>query len=140
MHPRRGAAACLVTSLLVALVLVGASARAQDTVGILFTSNDQSGTICAGQRWSDIYVLDGGEMRRITNALEQIPDAEAFCRISYVRPVYSADGSKIAAIRYEGSSTSVIVMNADGSDHRPVGYEGEGHALVASWSPDGTRL
>jgi hypothetical protein len=122
------------------IVAALAPARAQGAPAVIFTSNDQSGKLACGSTWSDVYRLQGGVVTRLTNAIQQMPDAEAFCQIGYVRPMLSPDGTRIAAMRYEGTSTAIIVMNADGSDHRVVTHQGEGHPLGASWSPDGKRL
>lgn len=55
-------------------------------------------------------------------------------------PVWSPDGRRIAYCAGSGSgSEQVIVMNADGSDARPL-TAGSSRHLFVDWSPDGQRL
>lgn len=52
-----------------------------------------------------------------------------------IHPRWSPDGSKIALIRQTGSTTALVVVDADGRNRRSLR-----EALDAAWSPDGTRL
>ena len=55
-------------------------------------------------------------------------------------PVWSPDGRRIAYCAGSGSgSEQVIVMNADGSEARPL-TAGSSRHLFVDWSPDGRRL
>src|SRR5688500_7626669 len=49
---------------------------------------------------------------------------------------WSPDGARLALTVAGGVTSSVVVMNADGSDRREVGPGG----YAPSWSPDGSRL
>ncbi|HEY7874881.1 MAG TPA: hypothetical protein VIG64_07130 [Actinomycetota bacterium] len=54
-------------------------------------------------------------------------------------PEWSPDGSQIAFTRTEGRRTSIVVMDADGSNERRL-TSGRGDDGDAQWSPDGTHI
>jgi dipeptidyl aminopeptidase/acylaminoacyl peptidase len=82
--------------------------------------------------------VDGGEQALIAESLGQVPTGEEGRGIQW-----SPDGTRIAVLADAGTPT-LYVMNADGSERRPLA---EG-ALIAHglgspnpvWSPDGTRI
>lgn len=78
-------------------------------------------------------------------ALSYVPLAEPDLRVKLAdgfasSPVWSPDGRRIAYCAGSGSGgEQVIVMNADGSDARPLTNDGSRHLFV-DWSPDGSKL
>ncbi len=80
----------------------------------------------------NIYVMrsDGSELTRLTYWTPN----ETGGRAGVQRPVWSPDGSRIAA-SFEGERTWLFVMNADASNLVTLA-EGRDPA----WSPDGTRI
>ena len=69
--------------------------------------------------------------------------AEAENIIAYARP--SPDGGRIMFIKIPDSETpyttgELWVMDADGSDPRPLADADAGHGYAAAWSPDSKRL
>jgi Tol biopolymer transport system component len=54
-------------------------------------------------------------------------------------PAWSPDGKKIAFYRWKDKKSEIWVMNADGSDQRPLTKLGL-DARYPSWSPDGSRI
>jgi Tol biopolymer transport system component len=63
-------------------------------------------------------------------------------RFVYDRPRYSPDGSRIAFSVWDVAAGRgrVHVMNADGTDLRPLAADGVVHTGWPVWSPDGTVL
>ena len=57
-------------------------------------------------------------------------------------PAWSPDGKKIAFVRLSGDDGyhQIFVMNADGTDVRPVTEFDSGGIFGVSWSPDGKRI
>ena len=88
------------------------------------------GAVVGGQ-W-DIYTtdIDTGESTQLTTS----PGDD-------VAPAWSPDGSQIAWIANQASSSQVWVMNRDGSDQRQVTtWTGPGAVYYATWLPDGSEL
>lgn len=58
------------------------------------------------------------------------------------QPCFSPDGKKIAYVKYssDAKSTSIWIMNIDGSEQVQLTDAKKGYALNPRWSPDGTRL
>jgi Tol biopolymer transport system component len=71
--------------------------------------------------------IDGSDPHRLTPAAWDAQD-----------PAWSPDGSQIAFVRADGATTGIYLMNADGSDPKPI--VGSPGATQPTWSPDGTKL
>lgn len=58
------------------------------------------------------------------------------------QPCFSPNGKKIAYVKYssDAKSTSIWIMNVDGSEQVQLTDAKKGYALNPRWSPDGTRL
>lgn len=58
------------------------------------------------------------------------------------QPCFSPDGQRIAYVKYssDAKSTSIWIMNIDGSEQVQLTDAKKGFALNPRWSPDGTRL
>ena len=80
---------------------------------------------------NDIYTMDadGKHETRLTN--NAADDA---------RPVWSPQGDNIAFISDRRDGYEIYLMNADGSNQRPLRAADPVRAFDAEWSPDGTRL
>ncbi len=81
---------------------------------------------------NDIYTMDGDGKHetRLTNS----PTDDAV-------PVWSPQGDRIAFVSdRRGEGYEIYLMNADGSNQRPLRAENPVRAFDAQWSPDGTRL
>lgn len=79
----------------------------------------------------DIYLLDGGsgiEVARLTSnhSIE-------------TSPAWSPDGRRIAFVTDRGGGPQVYIMNADGSDQRPLPLPGS-YNTSPDWSPDGQMI
>jgi Tol biopolymer transport system component len=94
--------------------------------GAVVFASDASGTF-------EIYsVVDGGPPTSLTAGLG-----------SAVEPAVSPDGTQIAFARYnpdDQGNLMIYVMNADGSDPRPVMEEQPKLNWRPTWSPDGSQL
>jgi Tol biopolymer transport system component len=79
---------------------------------------------------ASIYVMkaDGGEQRNLTNSN---PNEFAY------NPSWSPDGLKIAFTLTDRGSTTVRVMNADGTNQRDIV---NGYLYPNAWSPNGSQL
>lgn len=102
-----------------------------DNKKIIFSSD--RATILDIEGVHDIYTMnrDGSEVSRLTDS-----DVQKF------HPVWSPDGKKIA---FEGrgngnNSSSIYVMNADGSGLFQVTHNLSPGGHYPTWSPDGSRL
>ncbi len=97
---------------------------------------------------SEVYVLTlvTGQVSRLTtdscvrfSAPGVLADESCeYGHISNYSPSWSPDGRLIAFIKGAGSSNSVYMMNADGSNQHPVGDAS--HANHIDWSPTGQQL
>lgn len=58
------------------------------------------------------------------------------------QPCFSHDGTKIAYVKYssDAKSTSIWVMNIDGSEQMQITDAKKGYAMNPRWSPDDTQL
>jgi TolB protein len=91
----------------------------------------QEEELALGEWIGEIHVIngDGTGQRRLTSNGDEAEDSS---------PVWSPDGRKIAFSRGYGKST-VIVMNADGTDQRPISNPlKSGHS--PAWSPDASQI
>jgi Tol biopolymer transport system component len=74
--------------------------------------------------------IDGGTVTRLT-------DKRLFVSGP---PAWSPDGSRIAFAAHDGDGQRLFVMNADGSDVRPITDADGLWVTGGAWSPDGTRI
>lgn len=91
---------------------------------ILFHS-DRSGNF-------DIWLIENdGDPVQLTDALE-----------ADVEPAWSPDGTQIvfASARDDPENVQLYIMNADGSDQRPIQPFEASDSWAPSWSPDGQRI
>jgi CSLREA domain-containing protein len=78
---------------------------------------------------------DGTNLAQLTNS------TSAETNGSYSEPDYSPDGTKITFIKKSGSVSSIMVMNADGSNLTAVSTPASVLGLAQPrWSPDGTKI
>lgn len=81
---------------------------------------------------NDVYTMDADgkhETRLTTNAADD------------AAPVWSPQGDKIAFVsNRRGDGYEIYLMNADGSNQRPLRADAPVRAIAADWSPDGSRL
>lgn len=99
-----------------------------DGTKIAFTSN-RSGR-------SNIYLMnaDGSNVQAITNLSNTDVDLRVY------DPAWSPDGTKLVYVAsFMGETSSLVVVNADGSGTRAIVGAGSEVADPA-WSPDGTRI
>lgn len=88
---------------------------------------------------SDVFVatLNGQRLEDVRNLTPRGAGAAALD----VTPAWSPDGTQIAfASNRDGSDFKLWVMNADGSNARPLTPTGAYADVLPSWSPDGQRL
>jgi Tol biopolymer transport system component len=99
---------------------------------IVFAANDEEGN-------SQIFSMraDGTELRQLTF----LEDDEAYM------PAWSPDGTQIVfstTLRSSSNGFSLYLMNADGSNMRPMNEPQSSHIPTpgnnARWSPDGSRI
>ncbi|HLL72364.1 MAG TPA: LpqB family beta-propeller domain-containing protein [Pyrinomonadaceae bacterium] len=88
---------------------------------------------------ANIYVMnsDGSNVRSVTNFG---PDSSS---ATFHDPAWSPDGTKllfVRTIRTQGGSSSLAVVNADGSGNPTFFSLGIREAADPAWSPDGTRI
>jgi Tol biopolymer transport system component len=112
---------CLVSNLLFPVISAAAVPPVPTPVpgGLIAFVSDRDGS-------PEIYSMnsDGSNVTRLTS----VTTADF--------PSWSPDGKQIAFV----SSGTIHVMNADGSDQRPVYLEFKSEVFAAAWSPDGTRF
>ena len=75
--------------------------------------------------------VDGGTAEPLTQ--------ESGVALNY-HPRYSPDGSRIAFVSDRGGQNNLWVMNADGSDPRPVFQDLSIRVLEPAWTPDGQYI
>jgi Tol biopolymer transport system component len=78
---------------------------------------------------------DGGEPRRLVTFDAAVATAR--------QPAWSPDGRRIvftASAAATPGTEHLVMMNADGSDRRPLTEPDGPYSLEAAWSPDGTRV
>ncbi|HEX8189628.1 MAG TPA: LpqB family beta-propeller domain-containing protein [Pyrinomonadaceae bacterium] len=80
---------------------------------------------------NDIYVMDA-DGKRQTRLTDSVNDDSA--------PVWSPQGDKIAFVSDRRGAFEIFLMNADGSNQRPLRADGPVVGFDFVWSPDGTRL
>lgn len=80
---------------------------------------------------NDIYVMDAGGKHQT-----RLTDSPA----NDSSPVWSPQSDSIAFISDRRGSFEIFLMNADGSNQRPLRESGPVNAFEFVWSPDGTRL
>jgi TolB protein len=112
-----------------------ASARKLAKVSAAFDVAPEAASQIAFSRATDggsqIYVMnpDGTAVRQLTRGPSY-----------HVDPSWSADGERLAVVRYNGTEFGqIFIMNADGSNPTQLTREPIG-ANRPSWSPDGTRI
>lgn len=108
--------------------------------GIQWVSWSPGGENLVGTDWayggrynSDLWIwnLDDGSRTKITNR----PDGTAF----HI-PVWSRDGSKIAAQFYQNGNWDIVLMNADGSGIVNLTFDWDSSEWHPAWSHDGQYL
>ena len=79
----------------------------------------------------DLYTvpIEGGEATALTEGIEWS-----------FQPRFSPDGTRIAFVSDRGGADNLWVMNADGTDPRPVTEEKENLVHNPGWSPDGDYI
>ena len=80
----------------------------------------------------DIWLMEnGGEPVQLTDALE-----------ADVEPAWSPDGTQIVFVsaRDDPENVQLYIMNADGSEQRPLQPFEAADSWAPSWSPDGQRI
>jgi Tol biopolymer transport system component len=73
--------------------------------------------------------IEGGTITRLTDD-----------RLFASAPAWSPDGSRIAFAAHDGSGQRLFIVNADGSDVRPITDADRYWVTGGAWSPDGTRI
>jgi TolB protein len=88
------------------------------------------GSSSASGPYRDVYMVngDGSDLRNLTHTTEAEEYAAA----------YAPDGRTIAFAAYDGSSTRIFVINADGSGKRALTPEITETNMA--WSPDGRKI
>ena len=78
----------------------------------------------------DIWVMnnDGSHKRRLTATGNDF------------QPTWSPDGTEITFVRANLRSTTIAVMNADGTNQRIIVDRGRFGSFNPDWSPDGTTI
>ena len=107
--------------LALAILLVTATPATADFPGV----NGQIAYDRAGQIW--LTNQDGSAQHEIATGGQ---------------PAWSADGKRIAYVANPTGSTTgeLMVMNADGSNQRPIDTDLGPNVTTPSWSPDGTQV
>lgn len=95
--------------------------------------------------WATFFFGFGGTTVVVENSeiwMKNLKTGETTLLGNGYQPCFSPDGKKIAYVKYssDAKSTSIWVMNVDGSDQVQVTDAKKGYALTPRWSPDGKRL
>jgi len=95
--------------------------------------------------WATFFFGFGGTTIVVENSeiwMKNLKTGETTLLGNGYQPCFSPDGKKIAYVKYssDAKSTSIWVMNVDGSDQVQVTDAKKGYALTPRWSPDGKRL
>ena len=95
--------------------------------------------------WSTFFFGFGGTTIVVENSeiwMKNLKTGETTLLGNGYQPCFSPDGKKIAYVKYssDAKSTSIWIMNIDGSDQVQVTDAKKGFALTPRWSPDGKRL
>ncbi|MDT7808049.1 MAG: TolB protein [Acidobacteriota bacterium] len=81
---------------------------------------------------NDIYVIDADGKHQTRLTTDPADD---------VLPIWSPRGDQIAFVTNRGGSYNIYLMNADGSNQRPLRSTGDPiYGDDIEWSPDGTKL
>ena len=95
--------------------------------------------------WTTFFFGFGGTTVVVENSeiwLRNLKTGENVLLGNGYQPCFSPDGKRIAYVKYssDAKSTSIWVMNIDGSEQVQVTDAKKGFALNPRWSPDGKRL
>ncbi len=95
--------------------------------------------------WATFFFGFGGTTIVVENSeiwMKNLKTGETTLLGNGYQPSFSPDGKQIAYVKYssDAKSTSIWVMNIDGSDQVQVTDAKKGFALTPRWSPDGKRL
>lgn len=95
--------------------------------------------------WSTFFFGFGGTTIVVENSeiwMKNLKTGETTLLGNGYQPCFSPDGKQIAYVKYssDAKSTSIWIMNIDGSDQVQVTDAKKGFALTPRWSPDGKRL
>ena len=95
--------------------------------------------------WATFFFGFGGSTVVVENSeiwLRNVKTGENVLLGNGYQPCFSPDGKKIAYVKYssDAKSTSIWIMNVDGSEQVQVTDAKKGFALNPRWSPDGSRL
>ena len=98
-----------------------------------------------GYSWTTFFFGFGGTTVVVENSeiwLRNLKTGENVLLGNGYQPCFSPDGKRIAYVKYssDAKSTSIWVMNIDGSEQVQVTDAKKGFALNPRWSPDGKRL
>ncbi len=108
------------------------SARPGMNTGIAFSPDGRMAAVTLAPEGNpDVYLLDsrtGAELSRLTSG-----------RNIDTSPAWSPDGRHIAFVSDRSGQPQVWVMNADGSEPRPLPLPGE-YNTSPDWSPDGALI
>ena len=122
---------------------VGYATKSGKTQGIAYTSG--KGTFPANLR-SPAWTADGTKLvyekidytPRPQNQLLYSWDPQYEYRYTDVFPSFSVDGTLVLTNKDQDSS--IVTMNADGTNRKVVFQTVQGAAFAPSWSPDGQRI
>ena len=95
--------------------------------------------------WATFFFGFGGSTIVVENSeiwMKNLKTGETTLLGNGYQPCFSPDGKQIAYVKYssDAKSTSIWIMNIDGSDQVQVTDARKGFALSPRWSPDGKRL
>lgn len=95
--------------------------------------------------WATFFFGFGGSTIIVENSeiwMKNLKTGETTLLGNGYQPCFSPDGKQIAYVKYasDAKSTSIWIMNIDGSDQVQVTDAKKGFALSPRWSPDGKRL